>query len=56
VSAGDGCWTSAAGPASTPCWRVDAIEPVTMDTVGGGSNQAWLATMTRRAATGGRMA
>ena len=36
-------------------WRVDAVEPATMDTVGG-SVQAWLATMTRRAAAGGRMA
>ena len=36
-------------------WRVDAIESATMDTIGG-SVQAWLATMTRRAAAGGRMA
>jgi SAM-dependent methyltransferase len=36
-------------------WRVDAVEPATMDTIGG-SVQAWLATMTRRAAAGGRMA
>jgi SAM-dependent methyltransferase len=36
-------------------WRVDAIEPAAMDSIGG-SAQAWLATMTRRAATGGRMA
>ena len=37
-------------------WRVDAIEPATIDTVGGGSIRAWLATMTRGAATGGGMA
>jgi hypothetical protein len=37
-------------------WRGDAIEPATMDSVGGGSNQAWLATMTRGAATDGGMA
>ena len=37
-------------------WRVDAIEPATMETIGGGSNQAWLATMTRGEATGGRTA
>jgi SAM-dependent methyltransferase len=37
-------------------WRVEAIEPATIETVGGGSNQAWLATMTRREATGGPMA
>jgi SAM-dependent methyltransferase len=42
--------------AFTDGWRVDAIEPETMDTVGGGSNQAWLATMTRMEATGGRTA
>ena len=44
------------GTAFAGGWRVDAVEPATMDTVGGGSNQAWLATMTRRAAAGGRMA
>jgi hypothetical protein len=27
-----------------------------METIGGGSNQAWLATMTRGEATGGRTA
>ena len=37
-------------------WWVDAIEPATMDTMGGGSYRAWLATMTRGAATGGGMA
>jgi 2-polyprenyl-3-methyl-5-hydroxy-6-metoxy-1,4-benzoquinol methylase len=35
--------------------RFDTV-PATMDTVGGGSNQAWLATMTRMEATGGRTA
>jgi SAM-dependent methyltransferase len=44
------------GAAFAGGWRADAVEPATMDTVGGGSNQAWLATMTRRAAAGGRMA
>jgi SAM-dependent methyltransferase len=34
-------------------WEVDAIEPATIDTVGGGSIQAWLATMTRVEAAGG---
>jgi cyclopropane fatty-acyl-phospholipid synthase-like methyltransferase len=37
-------------------WRVDAIEPATMETLGGGSIHAWLATMTRVEAAGGRMA
>jgi hypothetical protein len=37
-------------------WRVDAVEPATTETVGAGSNQAWLATLTRGEATGGRTA